>query len=416
MKLLKRVFYIYSKQLKKKKLYYFMKICMITSFLKNKYNKSNINLTFNRLYNDYISLNTKKDNMKINYIRNESKLYPFSPSFDNRNFATFSPEIIKKYSQPSLNTNFDKKFYFTEKMPLNKKYRNIFNKNGRNDIRENEYFSCNNYSENDKRNDIYYKFCKNKTNPINLKQSSYKCPYQRNINSSRINHNINKQLMEYIKGNRNNYYLKNFNKNKKQFVTLNKEGKIDNLFKKSNRKEIVSKNEDDLLSFIYKRNSNSPVKFKNNYNKNKIQNRNKGNNMNKKIYNDSQIYSKNKKDTYSNKSLYPSSAGIDQTKTYYTTNNIKSNNALMSNINSSSLPNTHYLIGLKISSGFNECFYDINKENKINNNKNELSMQSLSDSKMFELATKYVTEDENSSEIFYMNNIIHNKKKYRNRK
>ena len=393
-----------------------MKLCMITSFLKNKYNKSNQNLIFNRLYNDYISLNTKKDNMKINYIRNESKLYPFSPIFNNRNFTTFSPEIIKKYSQPSLNTNFDKKFYFTEIMPLNKKYRNIFNKNGRNDIRENEYFSCNNYSENDKRNDIYYKFCKNKTNPINLKQSSYKCPYQRNINSSRINHNINKQLMEYIKGNRNNYYLKNFNKNKKQFVTLNKEGKIDNLFKKSNRKEIVSKNEDDLLSFIYKRNSNSPVKFKNNYNKNKIQNRNKGNNMNKKIYNDSQIYSKNKKDTYSNKSLYPSSAGIDQTKTYYTTNNIKSNNALMSNINSSSLPNTHYLIGLKISSGFNECFYDINKENKINNNKNELSMQSLSDSKMFELATKYVTEDENSSEIFYMNNIIHNKKKYRNRK
>ena len=416
MKLLKKVFYIYSKQLKRKKLYYFMKLCMITSFLKNKYNKSNQNLTFNRLYKDYISLNTKKDNMKINYLRNESKLYPFSPSFDNRNFATFSPEIIKKYSQPSLNTNFDKKFYFTEIMPLNKKYRNIFNKNGRNDIVENEYFCCNNYSENDKRNDIYYKFCKNKTNPINLKQSSYKCPYQRNINSSRINHNINKQLMEYIKGNRNNYYLKNFNKNKKQFVTLNKEGKIDNLFKKSNRKEIVSKNEDDLLSFIYKRNSNSPVKFKNNYNKNKIQNRNKGNNMNKKIYNDSQIYSKNKKDTYSNKSLYPSSAGIDQTKTYYTTNNIKSNNALMSNINSSSLPNTHYLIGLKISSGFNECFYDINKENKINNNKNELSMQSLSDSKMLELATKYVTEDETSSEIFYMNNIIHNKKKYRNRK
>ena len=393
-----------------------MKLCMITSFLKNKNNKSNQNLIFNRLYNDYILLNTKKDNMKINYLRNESKLYPFSPSFDNKNFATFSPEIIKKYSQPSLNTNFDKKFYFTEIMPLNKKYRNIFNKNGRNDIRENEYFCCNNYSENDKRNDMYYKFCKNKTSPINLKQSSYKCPYQRNINSSRINHNINKQLMEYIKGNRNNYYLKNFNKNKKQFVTLNKEGKIDNLFKKSNRKEIVSKNEDDLLSFIYKRNSNSPVKFKNNYNKNKIQNRNKGNNMNKKIYNDSQIYSKNKKDTYSNKSLYPSSAGIDQTKTYYTTNNIKSNNALMSNINSSSLPNTHYLIGLKISSGFNECFYDINKENKINNNKNELSMQSLSDSKMFELATKYVTEDETSSEIFYMNNIIHNKKKYRNRK
>ena len=395
-----------------------MKLCMITSFLKNKYNKSNQNLTFNRLYNDYVSLIKKKDKMKINYLRNESKLYPFSPSFDNRNFTTFSPRTIEKYSQPYLNDNFDKKFYFTEKMPLNKKYRNIFNKNGRNDIQENEYFSCNNYSENDKRNDndIYYKFCKNKTSPINLKQSSYKFPYQRNINSSRINHNINKQLMEYIKGNRDNDYPKNLNKNKKQFMTLNKEGKKDNIFKKSNKKEMASKNEEDILNFIYKRNSNSPVKFKNNYNKNKIQNRNKGNNTNKIIHNDSQAYLKNKKDTNSNKSLYPSSAGIDQTKTFYTNNNIKSNNALMSNMNSSSLPNTHYLIGLKISSGFNECFYDINKENKINNNKNELSMQSLSDSKMFELATKYVTEDDNSSENFYMNNIIHNKKKYTKRK
>ena len=43
-------------------------------------------------------------------------------------------------------------------------------------------------------------------------------------------------------------------------------------------------------------------------------------------------------------------------------------------------------------------------------------MQSLSDSKMMELASKYITEEDNSSENYYMNNIIYNKKKYKNRK
>ena len=79
---------------------------MITSFLKNKNKKSNKNSTFNKLYKDYISLNQKKDNMKINYFRNQSKLYPFSPRNYNRNFVTFSPATIKKNSEPSSNTNY----------------------------------------------------------------------------------------------------------------------------------------------------------------------------------------------------------------------------------------------------------------------------------------------------------------------
>ena len=45
---------------------------MIISYLNNKTKK--YNKTFNRLYNDYISINKKKENMKINYLRNESKL------------------------------------------------------------------------------------------------------------------------------------------------------------------------------------------------------------------------------------------------------------------------------------------------------------------------------------------------------
>ena len=68
-----------------------------------------------------------------------------------------------------------------------------------------------------------------------------------------------------------------------------------------------------------------------------------------------------------------------------------------------------------MTSGCNECFYDINKDNK-NINKGELTMQSFSDSKMMELASKYITDDDNSSENYYMNNILHNKKKMKNKK
>ena len=69
-------------------------------------------------------------------------------------------------------------------------------------------------------------------------------------------------------------------------------------------------------------------------------------------------------------------------------------------------------------SGVNECFYDINKFN--NNNKNnyrdEFSVQSLSDSKMMELANKYLSDDDNSSENYRMNNVVHSKKKQKIKK
>ena len=65
-------------------------------------------------------------------------------------------------------------------------------------------------------------------------------------------------------------------------------------------------------------------------------------------------------------------------------------------------------------SGVNEYFYDFNTNGK-NYNKGELSLQSLSDSKMMELASKYLSDDDNSSENYKMNNILYSKKKYRNK-
>ena len=454
-----------------------MKLRIKITLLKIKNNKSNRNKTFNKLYNDYILNNKKKDKMKMNHLRNESELYTYSPKLNNRGFITFTPRTTKRNMEkiePSFN-NYERTFYSTYRNPFNKKSNYIFNKNyknGRNKINYNEYFNDsdrnyyynNNFSESEKYNydnDETQNYFYNHTNPINLKGSLFRFPNKRKINSSRINEKINKQISDYLddfentkrkklfsKNNLNNNYF-NYNRDstktklKKSIWTFNRDGlsttyKCENLFNKNNKKEIGYKNETERLSFIRNdKNDKSNSKIKIYPNKNKG-NKNNLNLNNKILYNDSYNYFNNLnkkynikennkelelnikgKKTYSNKSLIPSSLGADQTKTFYTNHNIKSGNALVSNINSASSkmnePTTHFLTGLKMISGCNECFYDINKDNK-NINKGELTMQSLSDSKMMELASKYITDDDNSSENYYMNNILHNKKKMKNKK
>ena len=133
----------------------------------------------------------------------------------------------------------------------------------------------------------------------------------------------------------------------------------------------------------------------------------------------------------SNKSLNPSSlGGLELAKTNYTNTkqnsniNFRSGNNILSNVNSASSGinntnnNSNFLNGIKMISGNNEFFYDFNPYNRNmnkNEQKTELTMQSLSDSKMLELAGKYVNEEDNSSENYQMNNILHSKKKYKSR-
>ena len=131
----------------------------------------------------------------------------------------------------------------------------------------------------------------------------------------------------------------------------------------------------------------------------------------------------------SEKSLNPSSnGGLDLAMTNYTNQqknsnvNKKSGNNILSNVNSASsrINDTNnkspFLNGVKMMSGINEFFYDFNSGNKnLNNNeqKTDISIQSLSDSKLMELAAKYANEEDNSSENYQMNNILHSKKKYK---
>ena len=456
-----------------------MKFLLITAFLRNKNNKIKKNIynnkVFNKLFNDYTLRNKKKENMKINYLRNESELYPFSPKVDKNIFITFSPKSGKRNYKEPIFSNYGRTFYNSDKVPLNQKINYFFtpyNKNGRNRNNDNEYFNgnnknqyFNNFSENDKNHDyMQYDFFGNKkANPINLKESSYRFPgNKKNIYSS-LNSNINKQISEYLNNfenakmkniipknnNLNNNYLnynRDSNKNKTQrskfsfnkdsFYSVNNRNNRNNiresLFNKNNK--IGYKNQTERFSFIKNPKSKSAFKI-NNEKKIEYKNKNKKNNNNKIINNNSENYLNNlskknnnpenelnvkDKNTLSNKSLNPLSLGSDQTKTFYTNNQRNSNNIkLGNNINSISSrinePNTHFLTGLKMISGVNECFYDISKVNK-NNHRDELSIQSLSDSKMMELANRYLSEDETSSENYKMNNIIHSKKKHKNKK
>ena len=261
------------------------------------------------------------------------------------------------------------------------------------------------------------------------------------------NFELKKEKINPINSNYLNYNRElNKNRTKNSKYRFNKESfsstinyKRENLFNKSNKKEINSRNKNERFnSFIKDIKSKSIFKI-NNENKIEYKNKNKKINNNRIIYSNSQNYLNNvskknnnikennqSKNIYSNKSLNPSSLGADQTKTLDSNNrrnsknNIKSTNALISNLNSASSRindiNKHFLKDLRIISGVNEGFYDINKNYNKNKYNDDLSLQSLSDSKIMELANKYANEEDNSSENYKMNNIIHNKKKHKNKK
>ena len=148
--------------------------------------------------------------MKINYLRNESELYPFSPRIDKNIYITFSPKNVNRNNKEPFFNNYGRTFYNNDKVPYNQKinyFFNPYNKNGRNRINDNEYFNgnnknnyFNNFSENDKNNNyMQYDFFRNKKEkPINLKESSYRFPGNGKNIYSKLNKNINNQISEYL--------------------------------------------------------------------------------------------------------------------------------------------------------------------------------------------------------------------------
>ena len=354
---LKKVFFIYAKQLKRKKLYYFMKYIVIALILKYKNNQlkrySYNENTFNKLYNDYILRNRKKEKLKNNYLMKESEFFPYSPRFTYSGYFGFPQKVF-----PSLN-NYGKKYFNLNKTQK----RNI----------------TDDYKNSEKDSDFLYL---NRSKGINGKYPHNN--YDKKYLCTRINKNINEQISNYL----NNF----------------------DLIKK---KHLLNRTNPNIQSFLNYNNLNKykekPSFIKSNKSKTKKEN--------------------NKIKFNSNKSLNPSSFnGLEQINTQYTThqrnsyNNIKSGINILSNVNSLSSRinetnnNSHFLNGIKMISGVNEFFYDFNSGNRNNSNKieqkNELSIQTLNDSKLLELASKYVNEEDNSSENYQMINILHNKKRF----
>ena len=64
--------------------------------------------------------------MKINYLRNESELYPFSPRVDKNIFITFSPKSGKRNYKEPIFSNYGRTLYNSDKVPLNQKINYFF--------------------------------------------------------------------------------------------------------------------------------------------------------------------------------------------------------------------------------------------------------------------------------------------------
>jgi len=413
--------------------------------------------SFNKLYNDYKIRNLKKDNIKINHFSSQSELYPFTPLINKSGYISFSPRKDGIYSpNTSRYSSFQKNRMNNQNRPSLFEYssfgRNITDGNLYNDkipikINDYNYYDKNDNiiygRQNDYFNNIKYKKS-NRPNRNNLNRTDYRffTPNHRNKNGirnkniySNTDDDINSQIFQY---------LNNFNKNNRNLSNNSKKNKINYLnttprsrtrsnieLNLGNKFDIDGHKISPLINNI-KSPYNSNVDNYFNKNGKKINNLkiNERLNKNNKLKNKYDIKYSNLKDKKeknnkskknSNASLNPSSVGK---KTYYTNKPVTTNNNIgtgaTSNINSASSrkfdTKHHFLKGLRMTSGeVNEYFYDFNKKDYKDNNddqKTTQSLQSLSDSKMLELANYYIKEEDDSTENYQMNNVVYNKTKH----
>ena len=507
--LLKKMIYIYGKNLKRKKLYYFMKFYRILEILKSKEIKSNIfssnRRSYGNLYNNYTIKNSKKENIRMNQLFNESALYPFSPLINESGYITFRPNnhrnstpYTTRHSFYNKNNPTNQKFsshinpflmeknFITENSKLNSPYHTYNGFGNYMNYNKNEDYPGNNYSLTNRDN----RFGNSKRNiygfyrPISKTHNKYKNKNKYLTQNEDINTKIteylnnfenNKKKINLLDPNKSNTFMNNSdfyskrryksnnninnrsnydiidqgkgiftnNNDNSNIINNKKIGEIENYFNKKNNNKYKNnfKLNKERLSFKKNHNNSNNNKVNNSaikYSKNKYNQNNNEDKNNNKIYNDSKdyFYSFNKENNNnylnnnkgaskknSNASLNPSSLGFDHMKTFYTNNKKNSNNNVNianSNINSASsrMMDTHYhfLNGLKMMSGeVNEYFYDFNssKKGKNDDERSVQSLQSLSDSKMLQLAQHYLSEeDEDSVENYQMNNILFNRKKH----
>ena len=419
---------------------------------------------FNRLYNDYSIRNLKKENMKKNRFNSQSELYPFSPLINQSGYTTsFTPNAKINSPNSTRFSSYRKSNPINQNWDTNSEYNplwrrntltegNLYGNKNPNKFTDYNYFTNNDYNNNDNiipgyPNDYLYNSKLKKPGYFNkniLNKTDYGFYTPNNNNKNRRNKRnrniysnkddeINNQISQYLNNFRDNNKKLNEYMNTSRGLSPKKKSKSNNKFMKGNLFNISGQAKDNERPYntnidnYFNKQSGKKNTKKNNNLKKKDEN-------NKKIYNDSKDYfytfnkENNKNDIKknnnskknSNASLNPSSLG---TKTFYTNrpittnNNLNTGNGVLSNINSASSrmldTQNHFLNGLRMTSGeVNEYFYDFNNNRRGKNDDENTtqSLQSLSDSKMLELANYYVNDEDDSVENYQMNNIVYNRR------
>ena len=419
---------------------------------------------FNRLYNDYSIRNLKKENMKKNRFNSQSELYPFSPLINQSGYTTsFTPNAKINSPNSTRFSSYRKSNPINQNWDTNSEYNplwrrntltegNLYGNKNPNKFTDYNYFTNNDYNNNDNiipgyPNDYLYNSKLKKSGYFNkniLNKTDYGFYTPNNNNKNRRNKRnrniysnkddeINNQISQYLNNFRDNNKKLNEYMNTSRGLSPKKKSKSNNKFMKGNLFNISGQAKDNERPYntnidnYFNKQSGKKNTKKNNNLKKKDEN-------NKKIYNDSKDYfytfnkENNKNDIKnnnnskknSNASLNPSSLG---TKTFYTNrpittnNNLNTGNGVLSNINSASSrmldTQNHFLNGLRMTSGeVNEYFYDFNNNRRGKNDDENTtqSLQSLSDSKMLELANYYVNDEDDSVENYQMNNIVYNRR------
>ena len=385
---------------------------------------------FNGQNPKYIKKNRQKkinDGFNENYRRND-EIFNYDPNdftLGGENNKNNSGKILTRNKSSSLHPNTNENNAFNPFDSRKKiQYQNI-NREILNHLYENNFMNKHNLRKKDFR--FNNKNKENKDNNLNNNYYSNKNKNNNNKNSNKNNiiemNTERKPIKKYsIFSNNLGYDDKNINKSR-DYLFPNKQNNNEAPYNKILfNKGLISSSNFSLVN-------NSKIKIPVNKEIKDIKKIDKSTSM---------INNSNNSNTQSN------NAGLNHVSTNYSVgpgghsyyssnrdsqkknnNNDNNKNKTDSNNNTKNKNNKNQInskppIPLQISAGIvDEYFRDsIGKKssNNSNNSSNRISLQSLSDSKMMELAGNYkLGGEESSSDNYQMNNVIHNKKQfYRN--
>ena len=374
----------------------------------------------------------KYDNYYYNDIKNESKKgkynnikRPFFPGNNNINLTRtklIDRELFPKY----LNTNKSNNYF--DKYNNNNTNNEILTRNSNDftlgsDLNKGKTLKKNkSYNEiqnqNKKKNPFFYK--KNNQDQ-NINKEILNHLYENNF----LNNNKSKKAKSFGKKNTYNNVLDDDNQTNKHLKLLNAELRPNieySIFGNPNNHNNKNKSNKDLFPNNKFENSfnkpfNKDIISKFNYSLNSAKNKIPYNKESKK---GNSSVSLNNNSNHSNSQS--NNAGVNPVSTNYSIpgghshyssqrDNPKKLNNSINNILSKNLNNSKPT-PLVISPGIVDEFFRDSIGKKSSSSSNRISLQSMNDSKMMEIAGHYGFIDDSSSDNYKMNNVIHSKKNF----